>query len=139
MKHHLILLVVSKLLIPFLLLFAFYVQMHGDFGPGGGFQAGAIAAAAIVLYTLIFGRRAAEKAVPPRIVEAGIPLGVLVFAGVGVANLLMGGNYLEYNAFNPAHPVEGQHLGIILVEAGVFITVFCTLVTIFNTFARRGR
>ena len=66
MKHHLILLVVSKLLIPFLLLFAFYVQMHGDFGPGGGFQAGAIAAAAIVLYTLIFGRRAAEKAVPPR-------------------------------------------------------------------------
>ena len=113
--------------------------MHGDFGPGGGFQAGAIAAAAIVLYTLIFGRRAAEKAVPPRIVEAGIPLGVLVFAGVGVANLLMGGNYLEYNAFNPAHPVEGQHLGIILVEAGVFITVFCTLVTIFNTFARRGR
>lgn len=139
MKHHLILLVVSKLLIPFLLLFAFYVQMHGDFGPGGGFQAGAIAAAAIVLYALIFGRRASEKAVPPRLVEAGIPLGVLIFAGVGVANLLMGGNYLEYNAINPAHPVEGQHLGIILVEAGVFITVFCTLVTIFNTFARRGR
>ncbi len=139
MKHHLILLVVSKLLIPFLLLFAFYVQMHGDFGPGGGFQAGAIAAAAIVLYALIFGRRASEKAIPPRIVEAGIPIGVLIFAGVGVANLLMGGNYLEYNAINPAHPVEGQHLGIMLVEAGVFITVFCTLVTIFNTFARRGR
>jgi multicomponent Na+:H+ antiporter subunit B len=139
MKHHLVLRVVSKLLIPFLLLFAFYVQMHGDFGPGGGFQAGAIAAAAIVLYALIFGRRAAEKAVPLRIMETGVPLGVLIFAGVGIVNLFMGGNFLEYNALNPSHPVEGQHLGIVLVEAGVFITVFCTLVTIFYTFASRGR
>ena len=139
MRNHLILLVVSKILIPFLLLFAFYVQMHGDFGPGGGFQAGAIAAAAIVLYALIFGRTAAEKALPPQIVQAGIPLGVLIFAGVGIFNLFMGGNYLEYNVINSAHPLEGQHLGIILVEAGVFMTVFCTLVTIFNTFSRWGR
>jgi multicomponent Na+:H+ antiporter subunit B len=51
----------------------------------------------------------------------------------------MGGNYLEYNVLNEAYPVDGQHLGIILVEAGVFITVFCTLVTIFYTFASRGR
>ena len=139
MRHHLVLRVVSKLLIPFLLLFAFYVQMHGDFGPGGGFQAGAIAAAAIVLYALIFGHRAAESAVPLRVMETGVPMGVLIFSGVGVANLLMGGNYLEYNVLNEAHPVDGQHLGIILVEAGVFITVFCTLVTIFYTFASRGR
>jgi multicomponent Na+:H+ antiporter subunit B len=139
MRRHLILRVVSKLLIPFLLLFAFYVQMHGDFGPGGGFQAGAIAAAAIVLYALIFGQRAAESAVPLLIMETGMPMGVLIFSGVGVANLLMGGNYLEYNVLNEAYPVDGQHLGIILVEAGVFITVFCTLVTIFYTFASRGR
>ena len=139
MKHHLILRVVSKLLIPFLLMFALYVQMHGDFGPGGGFQAGAITAAAIVLYALIFGRRAAEQAVPRRVMETGVPLGVLIFAGVGIANLFMGGNYLEYNVLNKGHPVEGQHLGIMLVEAGVFITVFCTLVTIFYTFAGRRR
>ena len=106
MRHHLVLRIVSKLLIPFLLLFAFYVQMHGDFGPGGGFQAGAIAAASIVLYALIFGRRAAEKAVPLRIMEIGVPLGVLIFAGVGVVNLFMGGNFLEYNALNPSHPVH---------------------------------
>ena len=33
---------VSKILVPLILLFALYVQFHGDFGPGGGFQAGAI-------------------------------------------------------------------------------------------------
>ncbi len=139
MRHHRILRIVSKLLIPFLLMFAFYVQMHGDFGPGGGFQAGTIAAAAIVLYALIFGRRAAEQALPPRVLEIGVPLGVLIFAGVGIANLFMGGNYLEYNVLHQDNPVEGQHLGILLVEAGVFVTVFCTLVVIFYTFAGRGR
>ena len=46
MRSDLVLRVVAKLLIPFMLLFALYVQFHGDFGPGGGFQAGVIIAAA---------------------------------------------------------------------------------------------
>ena len=49
MSDFLVLKVVAKLLIPFILLFGFYVQMHGDYGPGGGFQAGVIVAAAFVL------------------------------------------------------------------------------------------
>ena len=40
MKHHLVLRIVSKVLMPFIILFGLYVQFHGDFGPGGGFQAG---------------------------------------------------------------------------------------------------
>jgi len=43
-KNDLILRVAAKLLMPFMLLFALYVQFHGDYGPGGGFQAGVIAA-----------------------------------------------------------------------------------------------
>ena len=34
MRNDLVLRVVAKLLIPFILLFALYVQFHGDFGPG---------------------------------------------------------------------------------------------------------
>ena len=75
MRGHLILRVVSKLLIPFLLLFALYVQFHGDFGPGGGFQAGVIVAAAFVLYALIFGLRATQKIIPPALLEVAVPLG----------------------------------------------------------------
>ena len=55
MKHHLILRVVTKMLIPPILLFALYVQFHGDFGPGGGFQAGVIFASAFILYAIVFG------------------------------------------------------------------------------------
>ncbi len=57
MKHDLILRVVAKLFIPFILLFALYVQFHGEFGPGGGFQAGVITAATFILYAIIFGLR----------------------------------------------------------------------------------
>ena len=61
MTHHLILRVVSKLLIPFILVYALYVQFHGEYGPGGGFQAGAIFASGFVLYALIFGVQTARK------------------------------------------------------------------------------
>ena len=54
MRQHRILRVIAKLLIPAILMFAFYVQFHGDFGPGGGFQAGVIFSAGIILYALIF-------------------------------------------------------------------------------------
>ncbi|MGY9002987.1 MAG: MnhB domain-containing protein, partial [Rhodospirillales bacterium] len=80
MRGHLILRVVSKILIPFLLMFALYVQFHGDFGPGGGFQAGVIVAAAFVLYALIFGLRAMQKIISPALLEIAVPLGVLIYA-----------------------------------------------------------
>jgi multicomponent Na+:H+ antiporter subunit B len=61
--------VISKLVIPFILIFALYVQFHGDFGPGGGFQAGVIFGAGVILYALIFGLEGARRAAPPWFVE----------------------------------------------------------------------
>jgi len=139
MTKQVILRVVSKILIPAMVVFALYVHFHGDYGPGGGFQAGVIIAAAVVLYALIFGLSAARKAVPPALVEAGVPLGVLIFGGVGVAGWLLGGNFLDYNVLDPADPAHGQHLGVILVELGVIVTVASTMLAIFYTFAGRGR
>ncbi|MCD6043780.1 MAG: cation:proton antiporter, partial [Burkholderiales bacterium] len=69
MTGDLVLRIVAKLLMPFMLLFALYVQFHGDYGPGGGFQAGVIAAAAIVFYAITFGLAAAQRLVPERLVE----------------------------------------------------------------------
>ncbi|MEE9390952.1 MAG: Na(+)/H(+) antiporter subunit B [Planctomycetota bacterium] len=140
MKQHTILRVAAgKLLIPYILLFAFYVQFHGDFGPGGGFQAGVIYASGIVLYALIFGLKNAMRVVPPIFVETMIALGVLVYAGVGVACMLFGGNFLAYNALSPAHPIHGQHLGLLLIELGVGITVSHAMIAIFYALASRGR
>jgi multicomponent Na+:H+ antiporter subunit B len=129
--------VTAKLFIPFVLLFALYVQFHGDFGPGGGFQAGVILAAAVIFHALIFGLPTARRLVPEPVVEGMVALGVLLYAGVGVAGIVLGGNFLDY--FVLSHdPVSGQHLGIFLVELGVGITVFGVMLTIFYLFAGRG-
>jgi multicomponent Na+:H+ antiporter subunit B len=137
MKEDVVLRVIAKLLMPFMLLFALYVQFHGDFGPGGGFQAGVIAAAGVVFYGLIFGLAACRRLVPDALVETMLAAGVLLYAGVGIAGLLLGGNYLDY--FVLGHdPVHGQHRGIFWVEAGVGLTVAGVMLNLFYLFAGRG-
>jgi multicomponent Na+:H+ antiporter subunit B len=138
MRLDVILRVTTKIVLPFMLLFAAYVQFFGDYGPGGGFQAGVIAAASIILYALIYGLAATTRLVPVAIVELLIPLGVLIYAGVGVYSMLNGGHFLDYNQL--AHdPVHGQEWGVFLVEIGVFVTVSSTMLAIFYAFAGRGR
>ena len=127
MQHHIVLKVAAKLLLPFILLFALYVQFHGDFGPGGGFQAGVIFGAGIILYALVFGAGHARAVVPPGAVRATAALGVLLYTGVGVASLLLGANFLDYDVL-AADPVAGQHLGILLVELGVGLTVTAVMI-----------
>ena len=136
MRDYLVLRVIAKLMIVFMLVFALYVQFHGDFGPGGGFQAGVIAAAAIIFYAIIYGLPAARKVVPDWLVETMVAAGVLLYASVGVAGMLLGGNYLDYFVLH-ADPVEGQHRGIFWVEVGVFITVAGVMLKIFYLFAGR--
>ena len=75
MSHHLVIRVVTKLLIPFILLFGLYVQFHGDFGPGGGFQAGVIFASAFILYALVFGLDNARRVVPDTAIRCGVAMG----------------------------------------------------------------
>jgi multicomponent Na+:H+ antiporter subunit B len=138
MKGFLVLRIVAKLLIPYILVFALYVQFHGDFGPGGGFQAGVISAAAIIFYALIFGLPSARRLVPDGVVETMVGLGVLLYAGVGVAGILLGGNYLDYFVLH-SDPVAGQLRGIFWVEIGVAITVSGVMLKIFYMFAGRRR
>ena len=138
MRDYLILRVVAKLMMPFLVVFGIYVLFHGDFGPGGGFQAGVIAAAAFILYGVIFGLPTARRVMPDWLVESMMAAGVLLYAGVGIAGLLLGGNYLDYFVLD-ADPVHGQHRGIFWVEAGVFITVSGVMLKIFYMFAARTR
>ena len=138
MSLDLILRVGTKLILPFILLFALYVQFHGDYGPGGGFQAGVIAAAMVILLAITFGLQAAQRIAPQALVERLVPIGVLIYAGTGIVGLMQGRNYLDYSGL--AHdPVHGHELGIFLVEAGVLITVSGTMTALFYAFVERGR
>lgn len=138
MKHQSIPRVMSKFFIPLIMLFGLYVQFHGDFGPGGGFQAGVIFAAAVVLYTLVYGIDAAQKIVSPLMIEVLFSLGVLIYVATGLASLFLGGEFLNYGVLDSHDPAHGQHLGILLVELGVGITVAAVVMSIFFSFAGRG-
>ena len=136
MQQQIILRVVAKMMLPLILLFALYVQFHGDYGPGGGFQAGVIFAAGVILYTMLFGLSTAQRVFKREIMELLTAFGVLLYAGVGVVCMLLGGNFLDYNVLRH-DPVHGQHLGILLVELGVGITVAAVMITIFFKFTWR--
>ena len=129
--------VISKLLLPFILLFALYVLFHGDYGAGGGFQAGVIFAAGFVLYGLVFGVDGVQRVLPRPLVWAMIPAGVLLYAGLGLVGILLGGEFLEFGDLRPGNPPAGQRLGILLVETGVGITVAGVMITVFLSFAGR--
>jgi len=135
MIHHLVLRVVAKLLVPFILLFALYVQFHGEYSPGGGFQAGVIFAAGFILYGLIYGIDKYRQVISPDWLRRMAALGVLLYIGVGLVTLLMGGNFLDYDVLAD-HAVQGQHMGILLVELGVGITVATVMMSLFMMFAR---
>ena len=135
MKEKPVLRVVTKILIAPIMVFALYVQFHGDFGPGGGFQAGVIFASAFIIYALIYGTQASRSVAPPWVTRLCLVIGVLLYAGTGVVGLLMGGNYLNYSVLAGDHKA-GQHLGIVVIEWGVGMTVAAAMITIFNTFAR---
>lgn len=135
-RHYLIPRVVGRMLIPFILLFGLYVQFHGEYGPGGGFQAGAIIAAAFILYALLEGEWHALTVLPQKLLLGLMAAGAILYATVGFAGMLLGGNFLDYSVL-ASDPVTGQQLGILLVEAGVGITVTGTLLTIFHAFAAR--
>ena len=127
---------VVRALIPWILVFALYVQFHGDFGAGGGFQAGVIFASAFVLFDLVHGHRVTAQVIPAHWLPRLGALGALIYGGVGLCSLFVGQPFLDYAAL-AQDPIAGQHLGILLVELGVGLTVFSVITAIYYAFSTR--
>jgi multicomponent Na+:H+ antiporter subunit B len=135
--EHQVLMVVAKLAAPLILLFALYVQFHGEYSPGGGFQAGVLFGAGIILYALVFGLAPARRVIPPRLLPWLPAVGVIIFAGTGVLNILLGGNYLDYNVLAADNQIAQQR-GIIMIEIGVGVTVASVMLSLYFSFAERA-
>ena len=123
--------IAANIIFPFVIIFATYIQINGEFSPGGGFQAGAIFASMIVSYNLIFDKLLlSEKA----LMNLAI-FGVLIYIGVGVFSILFGYNFLDYNFINIDYKIA-QSIGIFIIELGVFLTVSCGLSMIYFAFLK---
>jgi multicomponent Na+:H+ antiporter subunit B len=126
----------ARLMVPFIVIYALYVVMHGHHSPGGGFQGGVVLAASFVLLAISQGldkirQRMSEK-------TAGIlsSLGVFIYAGIGLLCLLLGGKYLDYGKLSKllsVEPAQARSLGILGVEIGVALAVMAVMCLIVFT------
>lgn len=132
MKDNVLMRVVARWNIPFMMIFALYTQTHGELGPGGGFQAGVMVAAAFILYGMVFGSAEMRRIVPRRITDITAALGVLIYAGTGWYAMLNGYEFMDHVALVPGNPGSGEPWGMTSVEWGVGITVCSVMLTIFN-------
>ena len=132
MKDNVLMRVAARWNMPFLIIFALYTQTHGELGPGGGFQAGVMIAAAFIVYGMVFGAKDMQRIVPRWLTDMLAALGVLIYAGTGMYCLVQGYAFLDYTAIIPSNPGGAEPWGMVSVEWGVGITVAAVMMTIFN-------
>lgn len=126
---------VTRVMLPFMQLFALYVLAHGHYSPGGGFQAGAILAASAILARTVLGRSASQRVFPERMALLLAVVGVSVYTLTGVIPMAWGGNFLDYGRLplglaGPARRAEGifwVETGVMLTVAGVFVSLYDAL------------
>lgn len=141
LSRDLIIVTACRLLFPPLQLFALYVLAHGHHSPGGGFQGGVILGAAYVLLAIAFDLRTALQQFSPALQIGLFTAGVLLYGGIGVLCLVLGGNFFDYSALStvlPVGPVEARSLGILGVETGVALTVMAVIFSIYVDLASHG-
>lgn len=129
-----IILLSSRVISPYIMLFGMYVIFHGHYSPGGGFQGGAMLATSIILLRIALEEKVHQIHFRSKL---GIPLGalgVLIFFGVGLISMLFGGYFLDYSLLPiPGYtPAELRNLGILFIEIGVGLAVMTVLVSIYD-------
>jgi multicomponent Na+:H+ antiporter subunit B len=113
-------------------LFAFYILVHGHYSPGGGFQAGILLGASLILPRLALGEVTGRLTLTPGGAGVLTAAGVLIFAGIGAVAILYGHPMLDYSVLPLGpDPAMRRSLGILLIEVGVTLAVAGAVLSIF--------
>ncbi|MDD5451470.1 MAG: Na(+)/H(+) antiporter subunit B [Thermodesulfobacteriota bacterium] len=123
----------TRVLAPFLQLYALYVIAHGHYSPGGGFQGGVILAASFILMVISFGLDMARRRLSEKVDIIFLCLGLLIYSGTGALCLALGGNFLDYRELTKILPVtiaRARALGILFVETGVGFGVMAVMTSL---------
>jgi multicomponent Na+:H+ antiporter subunit B len=132
---------ICRFILPFIQLFGLYVIAHGHGSPGGGFQGGCILAASFIIYVVAFDIAEAKRRFSEKRIIIMSSLGVGIFALIGWACLLLGGNFLDYGKLSmilPVDPVMARYYGVFGIEVGVGITVMAIMVSLFLDLITKG-
>jgi multicomponent Na+:H+ antiporter subunit B len=123
-------------LVAALQLVGMYVLLHGHYSPGGGFVAGVLFAASMILPRLTTGDPTGRLTLSPRGAAIMAAIGILIFAGVGIAPMLAGHAILDYGVLPlAAEPAYRRSMGILLIEVGITLAVAGAMLSIFYALA----
>ncbi len=140
--YDLIILTVSRFLIPFIQLFALYVIAHGHHSPGGGFQGGVILGASVIVMAISFNLREAMKRIREKVGGIMGALGVFIYSGIGMLCMILGGAFLDYGPLAkilPVSEIRARSDGILGVEIGVGLAVMAVMICIYNILSSAGK
>jgi len=122
---------VSRKLVPYILLFGLYLISYGHLSPGGGFQGGTVLSSAILLLCLSRGVEATSRLFTSRAVNALEIAAFTLFLAMAAAGMAVGvsflGNFLPLGRIGEV-PSAGFILFLNMViglEVGTGITLIC--------------
>lgn len=86
----------TRLVSPFLVVYSLYLMIFGHLSPGGGFQAGVIFAASVILLILSRGYKEIRDAFNGQIVRLLESLSILVLLVLAISGLAFGGFFFNF-------------------------------------------
>lgn len=131
-KNFIIIKQLTLFILPYIFLYALYIQINGESSPGGGFQSGVIFASILIGLDLVYGLLKFKHYFSTDTLMVIATIGVLIYAVVGIIPLLYNDNYLNYYSLTH-NKLLSQHIGIFIIELGVGLCVAAVMYLIYST------
>jgi multicomponent Na+:H+ antiporter subunit B len=130
----LILATATRYLLPLMLMLSIFILFRGHNEPGGGFEGGLIAAAALILYAFAYSVEQVLKIMPihPRTL---IPVGLLIAVSSALVSLFLGQPFMTSQWGHTYLPIIGKPSTPLLFDIGVYLVVIGVTLTIILTLA----
>ncbi|MGE4284028.1 MAG: MnhB domain-containing protein [Clostridia bacterium] len=126
---------ISKVIIPFIQIFAIYIIFHGHLSPGGGFSGGTILGASLILYHIVYGKDEAQKKISYKRLMSLMCISLLFYGVLKGYSFITGGSHIEVFTMPLGTPGRIFSAGYILpLNIAVGIVVSMTMYLLFTLF-----
>ena len=131
MNNNPIIATIFKLVIPYIVIYALYIQIAGENSPGGGFQAGAIFASGLIGLDIL-KYLTIRSHIMHNLLRISV-IGVMIYILTGLYSIIFGANFLDYDVLWHTKPY-GKQIGIFIVEIAIGLAVASILSLIYISF-----
>jgi len=112
---------VSRILFGLILVFGFYIIVHGHITPGGGFQGGVVTALAVIMLIAAYGYEGIVSEAREKLLEKFESLGAIMFWALGLVGVLAAATYFADVLYKgtPGELISGGTVPLMNVAVGM--------------------